>query len=127
MRRKRPEQTLQIAVASFLRAALRAPTYWTAIDHGVGKLGVVEATLRKKRGVKAGIADMLVIQRHGDRMRPMVVWIELKADKGSQSLGQKMFQAAVEENGCIYFVARSVDEVSGFLRGVGIPLHARLS
>jgi hypothetical protein len=128
MTRKRPEQTLQIAVAGFLRHALRPPTYWTGIDHGVGKLGRAEAGLRKARGIKAGIADLLVIHpREPQRTLgydPYVVWIELKAGDGDQSDSQEKFQDAQEACGALYFIARSVDEVEGFLRGVGIPLHA---
>lgn len=126
-RRKRPEQQLQIAVADFLRLATKPPTYWTAIDHGVGKLGKAEAGLRKARGVKAGIADVLVMHPAGNNGRQCitrVVWIELKVGDGGQSLGQEVFQWAADQCGCMYYIARSVDEVEGFLKGVGIPLHA---
>ena len=123
-RRKRPEQTLQIACAGFLRLALREPTWWSAIDHGAGKMTKAAAGIRKAMGVKRGIADLLIIHRHEKLLIPLVVWIELKSEDGDQSEPQDTFQEAMETNGCMYHVARSVDEVEGFLRGVGIPLHA---
>ncbi len=41
--------------------------------------------------------------------------IEVKAAKGKQSLEQFAFQKAVEENGGLYILARSVDDVKSFL------------
>jgi hypothetical protein len=120
---RRPEQALHIAAADFLARALRAPTWWSSIDHAA-KLGPVAAGMRKRRGVKAGIADIFII--HPSPLGydlPCVVWIELKAET-DQSDPQKAFQKAMERCGCLYYIARSLDEIEGFLKGVGIPLHA---
>lgn len=117
---RRPEQALQIAVAQYLGHALKAPTWWSAIGHGGG--GRLRGIFLKAMGVKPGIADLVVI--HPTREGPLVVWIEMKSKKGDQSDAQVDFEFAISEGGCLYYVARSVDEVEGFLRGVGIPLHA---
>lgn len=122
MKRDNPEQRLQIAVAQYLEHALKPPTWWSAIGHGGG--GRVRGAFLKAMGVKPGIADLVFI--HPTRDGPLVVWIELKSEKGDQSDAQTDFEFAISEGGCLYFVARSVDEVEGFLRGVGIPLAATL-
>lgn len=120
----RPEQTLQIAVARFLRLALRAPTFWSSIDHGAGKMTRASAGLRKARGVKAGLPDILIIHRERlhNSLRAVVLGIELKAGKGSLSPAQKEMHDAFPDAGAFYFVAKSVEEVEGCLREVGIPI-----
>jgi hypothetical protein len=124
---KRPEQQLQIAVAAFLGHALKKPTWWSAIGHGGG--GRLRGIFLKAMGVQPGIADLLII--HPDEVQnfPWVIWIELKADKGTQSTPQKDFQRTMENLSpkCVYYVARSVDDVECFLRGLRIPLHARIA
>ena len=128
MRKKRPEQVLQVAVAKYLALALRPPTWWTSIDHGVGKLGPAEAGLRKARGVQAGIADMLVLHPAGmpNMAVTRVIWIELKAGRGKTSEAQKDFHDRVMACGCLLLIARSIEEVDWFLRREGVPLYARL-
>lgn len=123
MSRRRPEQQLQIAVADYLRFAIRPPTIWTAFPAGGG--GRVRGAFLKAMGLQAGWPDMLVVARCDMAGASRNVALELKAAKGRQSPEQKSFQEKWEETGGIYFIARSIDEVEGFLRGVGIPLHAR--
>jgi hypothetical protein len=125
---RRPEQALQIAVAQFLRYALRAPSYWTSIDHGAGKMTPASAGLRKARGVQAGISDVLVMHPIGkdNRNGTRAIWIELKAGKGRTSVAQNDFLDRVLAAGCFARVARSVEEVDAILRGLGIPVYAKL-
>jgi hypothetical protein len=125
MSRNRPEQQLQMAVVSFLRVALRPPTIWTAFPAGGG--GRVRGAFLKAMGLQAGWADLFIFARCEMAGASRNVALELKAAKGRQSPEQKAFQANWEEAGGLYFIARSVDEVAGFLKGVGIPLHAALS
>jgi len=126
---RRPEQALHLAVAAYLRVALRPPTYWTTIDHGAGKMTKAAAGLRKQRGVQAGIADLLVVHPMGLTYSDgaLVVWIELKAGRGDQSIPQVAFEKQMWACGCQYYVARSVDEVEAVLRQMGIPLHATVT
>jgi hypothetical protein len=124
---RRPEQALHIAAADFLTRALRAPTWWSSIDHAA-KLGPVAASMRKRRGVKAGISDILVIHPESPLGHaPLVVWIELKSEAGEQSDPQMDFEEAMLRCGCLYYIARSLDEIEGFLKGVGIPLHIQMT
>lgn len=129
MTKRRPEQALQIAVASFLRHALKPPTIWTAFPAGGG--GRVRGAFLKAMGLQAGWPDLIImspaIAYPANRTIPMVVGIELKAGNGRQSAAQKALQKAWEEASGHYYVARSVDEVEGFLRGLGIPLSARVA
>lgn len=120
VRRKRPEQQLQIAVADFLRVALRLPTIWTAFPAGGG--GRVRGAFLKAMGLQAGWPDLLVM--YHVKTGPLVVGIELKAGKGSQTVEQKAVENRFGYLGAHYCVARSVYEVESFLRIIGIPLHA---
>ncbi len=62
-------------------------------------------TRRRVRGCPKGTADYIVI------MPNRVIFLELKSDVGKQSKEQKEFQGKVEEQGALYYVVRSVDEV----------------
>jgi len=58
---KQSEHRLQIAVAHLLEVVLDpARTFWTALDHGAGKMTPASAGLRKARGVKAGLRSTLL-------------------------------------------------------------------
>jgi ribosomal protein L40E len=48
-----------------------------------------------------------------------VLWIECKSEKGRQSEAQKIFQQQVEAIGHHYLVARSSDDVLGWMREHG--------
>lgn len=128
MSKRRPEQALQIAVASFLRHALKPPTIWTAFPAGGG--GRVRGAFLKAMGLQRGWPDILIIYRTPVSLSyhlPLVVAIELKAGSGKQTADQKAFESTLKYLGGLYYVARSVDEVEGFLKGAGIPLSARVA
>jgi hypothetical protein len=118
-RRQRPEQALQISVAQFLRVALRPPVLWSAFPAGGG--GAIRGAILKEMGLQAGWPDILVMAPG-----PIIVGIELKAGAGKQSPQQISIENGFLQCNAMYYVARSVDEVEGFLRGVGVPLHARI-
>lgn len=123
--RKRPEQALQIAVAKYLALALRPPTFWTSIDHGAGKMTRASAGLRKARGVKAGIPDVIVM--HPFELSTLVIGIELKADKGSLSPAQKQVREELRGVNARYIKCKSLDDVSLALRAFGVPVYGRPS
>jgi len=73
---------------------------------------------RRIRGCPKGTADIVIIkQNYFDIYDEMpwpastVIFLELKSDKGKQSVEQKEFQEIVERQGCEYRICRSVDEV----------------
>lgn len=75
-----------------------------AVPNG-GSRNPIEAANLKRQGVKAGIADViLLIPRKGFASLCM----EFKTDKGKQSDEQKEFQRQAEMHGSKYVVVRSV-------------------
>jgi len=64
-----------------------------------------------------GTADYLVITMDDFLYEETTeaIFLEIKSAKGKQSGKQKEFQAEVEEQGCSYFVVRSLEEVEGLL------------
>jgi hypothetical protein len=122
-RRASPEHDLQKAVAQYLAVALRPPTFWSSLDHGAGKMARASAGLRKARGVKAGLPDVLIMSPVDDT-GVLVLGIELKSEKGSLSDEQRTVQAAFRACEANYKVCRSIEEVELALREVGIPYRA---
>ena len=128
---KRLEHSLQIAVAHMLQVVLDPDkTWWTSIDHGVGKLGVVEAVNRKKRGVRAGLPDiilMIKIMRLGTRpMLPIIIGIELKSAKGAATEAQRTVAIAWRAMGHSYELARSLEDVHDILVRNNVPMLRRM-
>lgn len=127
-KRDNPEQRLQMAVADYLALALKPPTIWTAFPAGGG--GRVRGAFLKAMGLKAGWPDIVVMapwDKFDAYHRSLVVGIELKAAKGRLSNAQEGVRSSFVQAGAHWFLARSVDEVEGFLRGVGIPLSATVA
>lgn len=124
---RRPEHALQVAVAHMLQVVLDPDrTWWSSIDHGVGKLGKAEAGIRKRRGVKAGIPDIIIMFADGLTDYAHLIGIELKAGKGSLSEAQEDVAAAWAIFGSTVFVARSLEEVQDILDHCGVPLRHRM-
>ncbi len=117
--RKRPEQTLHLQVADYLRVALRPPVWWSSIDHGAGKMTPASAGLRRARGVKSGIPDIIILWPNNK------AGIELKALHGSLSPAQRQTIKEWNAAGAYVAVCKSLDEVVAALTNLGIPLHAQ--
>jgi hypothetical protein len=117
-RRQRPEQTLQAAVAKFLRHALGPETWWGAIPLGGG--GRVRGGVLQRTGTRAGTPDLEIIYKG------RVVWLELKAPKGRLSDNQLYTHRQLRNAGSPVYVCRSLDDVMVALRLSGIPLRGRL-
>lgn len=115
---RRPETALQIVVAQFLDYALPEGAVWTSIDAGAFKLSPSQADLQKRRGVKAGWPDVLILYRG------TLYGIELKAKNGHLEDEQELLGLALIRSGGHYFEARSIAEIERTLRGEGFPLRA---
>lgn len=109
------EQRLQRQVAEYLSWSLIPPAWFTSFPAGGG--GELRGKIAKGMGLKAGVADLLII----DRGRPF--WIELKSPRGTLSEAQRRTADALIAAGCRWTVARSFDDVRGALWGWGIPLR----
>jgi hypothetical protein len=117
---RRPEQALHIAVARYLTVALRPPVWWSSIEHA-SKLGAVAAGMRRARGVKAGIPDIIIFWPEGK------AGIELKSPTGSLSPMQNKTIDDWIAAGAHVAVCKHLEEVVEALMIWGIPLHAKLS
>jgi len=61
-----------------------------------------------------GVSDIIAIKNS------LVLFIEVKTEKGVQSDSQKEFQAEIEKHGGIYILARSIEDVSEWLKNNNI-------
>jgi len=113
------EWQLQRAIVAYLSKALPATAYFTSID--IGSAGsAMQGQLRKARGVRPGIADVMIIYNS------IVLWLEIKS--GTQlSEAQKLFRDSVSANGCWWSLARSPEDAEQACTLAGIPLRATFS
>jgi hypothetical protein len=128
---KASEHALQVAVAHMLQLVLDPDlTWWSAIDHGVGKLSRRSAGMMKARGVKAGLPDFIIMAHVRGRQTIMlgtVIGIELKTDTGKLSPSQREVADAWLAMGHKIYVARSLEEVQAILEYCHIPLRRRMN
>lgn len=75
-----------------------------AVPNG-GKRNVIVAKQLKDEGVRAGVADLILLTDNGK-----VVFIEMKTKKGTQTESQKAFEMMCLENGYIYKIVRSFED-----------------
>lgn len=106
------------AYAVFLSKALPPEAYWTSIDVGRSK-SAHEGQLRKARGVRAGIPDVLIAYRG------TTLWLEIKAAT-YLSEPQKLTRDALIANGHHWALVRSPEDVEAACLAAGIPLRATL-
>ena len=68
---------------------------------------------RRVQGVKAGTADFIVIRSCFEKscIQRIVDFIELKSERGKQTKEQKEFQELAENNGCGYYIIRTLEEL----------------
>jgi hypothetical protein len=109
------EHTLQVAIAQYLGWVLQPPVWWTGIDHAA-KLSPVYGALRKRRGVKRGIGDFLIIAPG-----PNVLFIEVKNETGRMTPEQREFAAAMHACQVWCVLCRSVEEVAKALDYIRVP------
>lgn len=122
-RRAAPEHVLQVAVAGYLRVALKPPTVWSTIPSGGG--GRVRGAQLKAAGLQRGLPDILVMHPAPNGQGPIVIGLELKAKRGRISPEQRTMLRAFHDCRAWYVLCRSLDEVAGTLEWCKVPLHAR--
>ena len=111
------EHRLQMAVATFLSAALPRDCYWTSVDAGQGRMDVRAGQMRKARGVKAGVPDVILVHRG------YFYGLELKASSGLLSEAQHIAHAQIRDAGAPVVVCHSIEEVERALILWAIPLR----
>jgi hypothetical protein len=118
------EHALQVAVAHMLQVVLDPERTWfSAIDHGAGKLSKRSAGMMKARGVKRGLPDIIILT---DNIVPL--GIELKTDKGKLTPEQReVGNAWIKLHAGVVHVARSLEEVQEILEFCGVPMLRRMN
>ena len=102
---KHLESKLQINCVSWFRTQYPSLVMWS-IPNG-GKRSVITATILKREGALAGVADLFLMYPsktyHG-------LFIEMKIGKGKQTENQLEFQYQCKKFGYKYEVCRSFDD-----------------
>lgn len=111
----KPEQQIQKSILDYLRIR--------KIWHRRMNSGVMASSYKGKKSFTRfgtpGMADILAMYQPVNCDYPSshqrVLWIEVKAPKGKQSEAQLEFQSEVEGQGHAYILAKSIDDVAGWL------------
>lgn len=119
--RRNDEHKIQTAIMSFLDRALPSSCYAFAVPNG-GKRDAVTGAILKREGVKAGVADIIVLRNPG-----LCALIEVKTSVGTLSNSQKAFRDWCAENGFPYAVCRGVGDVQDALTDWGVPLKMKVA
>jgi hypothetical protein len=107
------EFELHCAVADTLNVSLSEGWYWTTIDHGEER-PIAAARRLKRKGVKPGLADLLLIGPDGRHY-----WIELKTKGGRLTEEQEDFHQALDDRQVPRAVAYGYDAAIEVLRSIG--------
>jgi hypothetical protein len=78
-------------------------TFWTSLENK--PISAVSGMLQKRRGVRSGLPDILVLFRHDTGTT--VIFIELKSRRGVASKVQKQIRLELLPSGATWWLARS--------------------
>lgn len=118
--RRHDEEKLQRDVVQFLRWSLPADAEFFAVPNG-GQRHEVVAKKLVPQGVRRGIPDIALV------WRGHAYFIELKTPKGGLTAVQRQMHKKLAWCGAQIAVCREVPEVEAWLRGLGMPLRARVT
>jgi hypothetical protein len=120
-KRTYPERAIQTAIVKALKKYSRPQScFWYAIPNG-GKRDVITAARLKAEGVQPGAPDLGFVLPFG-----LAAFLEIKAEKGRQSVSQEFIEKQINALGGRYAVAHSVDEAWGVLAAWGVlPSEAK--
>lgn len=82
-----------------------------AVPNG-GKRNIKEAVNLKRQGVVAGVSDLILIHKK------KIYFIEVKSEKGMQSILQNQFQKYVESQGFNYIIVKSAGCLIDYLKKI---------
>ena len=101
---KHQESDIQRECIKWFRLRFKEPKYLIfAVPNG-GKRNRIEAAIMKAEGVRAGVADLIIISNH------KLFFIEMKAAKTVQTETQIEFEKIVNRLGFDYYLCRSFDD-----------------
>jgi hypothetical protein len=98
------EHSLQVTVLDYLTYNAKPDIFWLAIPNAARRSLSLGARMRAE-GLQAGVADLCIMLPGGK-----VGWLELKTDRGRQSIAQKGFEAKCKRLDHPYALARTLDE-----------------
>lgn len=111
------ESDLQITIVQFLEIALPDDATYFHVPNG-GKRDEVTGGILKAMGMRAGVADLIVL------WRGYALSVELKTDDGKLSDAQDEWAEICQQCDVPHTVARSLRDVYLFLLNHGIALRA---
>lgn len=114
------ESAIQTAIMRFLEVALPTSYFAFAVPNG-GNRDAITGAMLKREGVKAGVADIVILRSGGT-----AACLEVKTEDGRLSDSQKTFRDWCGENGIPFAVVRSIDDVEETLRQWDVPLMVSL-
>jgi hypothetical protein len=101
---RREEARTQTELTALLAEHLDpACTFWTSLENK--PRSPVSAIFQRARGVKSGLADVVIIQQQPERL--LIVFLELKAPRGVASKAQKQVRAEILPAGAKWWLVRS--------------------
>jgi hypothetical protein len=110
------EAELHQAVAEYLDWALLPPAIYSTFPAGWGRLSKATAGRLKGSGLKPGMPDLFVFDRHelqlGNRVFPKIVGIELKARGELPSAAQQLMFPMLRQIGIPIHICRCVEDVA---------------
>jgi len=104
MKLKISEHSLQVTVLAYLTYRAKPDVNVIAIPNAARRSLRMGARM-KAEGLQSGVADLCIMLPGG-----RVAWLELKTDRGRQSLAQKGFEAKCKRLDHPYALARNLDE-----------------
>lgn len=127
----RPEDALQRSMVAWLEACVPPPPdgpWWTAVNPLPAKRKA-QAGVSKAMGLKAGTPDLIFCMPHPPIMGGggRFVGIEVKPPGKYLSPAQRDAHVAIRLSGGITTTVHSIDELEGFLRGLGVPMRGRVA
>lgn len=75
-----------------------------------GSRNIIEAKNLKNTGVRAGVADIVVVFKTG-----LTVFFEVKTETGVQSESQKQFENTVKKLGFDYYIVRNLEQFQQYV------------
>ena len=120
------EDEFHIAVAELLETVLRMPTFYTTFPAGYGRLSKATSGRLKKKGMRAGMPDILIFHPVSPPhpRRTSVIGLELKVGGNSLSAAQRNTHALLQAVGVRTYVIRCLNDVLGALLDAGIPFRS---
>lgn len=112
---RRPESLLQEAIVAYLRAVLPRSVMVHSVPNGL-HTSKASGAIAVREGLLEGVPDLMLVRSGGS-----AAYIEVKAGKGRLSPAQQAMIAWCQENGVPVTVARSIEDVRGFLASLSIP------